>query len=185
MSSWQLGPQGDAFDEMFEGMGASCTLDPPHGAQDDTRMANPSKTVTGTSERADRSNSDSNDYCLHPDTLLPLLLSVPYDSRSSQRQVSVVHGWSVGYVLADGGVIRKVVPETPADCAQLIHQSADGVWQGKSCVGDKVYAPASRLYLRSLLDCKRLTRSQWHADCQRGGARGRGPRQEGLCAPPP
>ncbi len=93
--------------------------------------------------------------CLHPDTLMPLprnhdLISVATSqatqnkngwgrsqqdvSRTSQTQreshgIDAEGGWAVGFVVQDFGVIRQVVPGTPADLAKIIHESSSGLWQ--------------------------------------------------------
>jgi hypothetical protein len=65
----------------------------------------------------------SSDPYLHPDTLLP---------------TSAEAGWSVGFVVGDGGVILHVAPNTPADRAVLVQESGPGAWQGKCNVGDQI-----------------------------------------------
>ena len=54
--------------------------------------------------------------------------------RTSQTQreshgMDEGRGWAVGFVVQDFGVIRQVVPGTPADLANIIHESSTGLWQ--------------------------------------------------------
>jgi len=79
---------------------------------------------------------------LHPDTLMPIMRpSAGIDREASTLRDTVDGGWAVGFVVADGGVIRKIMPQAPADHAELVHESAEGVWQGRCCIGDRVRRP--------------------------------------------
>jgi hypothetical protein len=81
---------------------------------------------------------------LHPDTLMPIMRpsagidGVVRVAPNTAFRDTVDGGWAVGFVVADGGVIRKIVPQAPADHAELVHESAEGVWQGRCCIGDRV-----------------------------------------------
>ena len=127
-----VGLQGDAFDAMFGGMGAAGTHAstpqtptgfPPNQIQRDVAGATAplgrgSEMMTSSNERSMEAGS-----YLHPDTLRPM----PPQHSPTQTPQDV--GWAVGFVVADGGVIRKVVPDTPADKAILQRESHAGIWQ--------------------------------------------------------
>lgn len=140
-----VGIQGDAFDAMFGGMGAARThvSTPPAGVVLQrpavppvdtnrevmatrevvtTQLDRGSEVMTSSNERS----MDAGNY-LHPDTLRPMPAQ-PSPTMHAQHS-SPTGGWAVGFVVADGGVIRRVVPDTPADKAILQRESAAGIWQ--------------------------------------------------------
>jgi len=134
-----VGLSEDAFDSMFGGMGsvrgANVVSSPlaPGGARMDSDL------MTSSNERG-APNKDAHTWeHLHPDTLRPMPrhqhsppAGTPHHSispRTAAQPPSVGGGWAVGFVVADSGVIRKVVAGTPADKACLQQESASGVWQ--------------------------------------------------------
>jgi len=145
-----VGLDGDAFDAMFGGMGAGSHASVPAEGVEGRRVISsprramhPSQTYTSSNERMQnermQTNSDGGGVeCsyLHPDTLMPMPRVTK--TQSDAGIDSGEGGWSVGFVVADGGVIRKLVPNTPAHNAMLVKESSTGVWQGKCSVGDRV-----------------------------------------------
>ena len=148
-----VGMHGDEFDKMFgaAGMGG-------HETQRQTRAsvpAGPVRDLRGVEQQQIDSYTSSHERIyyeleqqgharqmpaepetgyLHPDTLMPM----PRGASVHRGERPVDGGWAVGFVVADGGVIRKIVPQAPADRAELVQESTEGVWEGKCCVGDRV-----------------------------------------------
>lgn len=92
---------------------------------------------------------------LHPDTLMPIMRpSAGIDREASTLRDTVDGGWAVGFVVADGGVIRKIVPQAPAHHAELVEASAAELvcvrlagqvlhWQSRSySIHEPLLAPA-------------------------------------------
>lgn len=118
----------------------------PPGGQENQRRGE-SGTYTSSNERMYYELEQQADtrLMLHPDTLMPIMRPSPgVDGmvRATASRDTVYGGWAVGFVVADGGVIRKIVPQAPADHAELVQESTKGVWQGRCCIGDRVRTPS-------------------------------------------
>jgi hypothetical protein len=77
---------------------------------------------------------------LHPDTMSPI---ETHNDENLAGHLRTAGGWAIGFLLADGGMISRITPNTPADRASLVHESEMGLFKGKCVVGDQVPAPNS------------------------------------------
>lgn len=135
-----VGLSEDAFDSMFGGMGSvrsAHVASSPLLAQGGARVG--SDLMTSSNERGGPTEDAHAWEHLHPDTLRPMPLRHQHSPPAAAQQnipprtaappAPAGGGWAVGFVVADSGVIRKVVAGTPADRAHFQQESAAGVWQ--------------------------------------------------------
>ena len=149
-----VGMHEDAFDQVFGMPGIGGQENQHRGTKGSSvplglhrAVEQQSGTYTSSNERMYyklEQQADTRLMMLHPDTLMPIMRpSAGIDGvvRARTALLDTDAGWAVGFVVADGGVIRKIVPQAPADHAELVQESAEGVWQGRCCIGDRVRTP--------------------------------------------
>uniref|UniRef100_A0A7S0HWH1 Uncharacterized protein n=1 Tax=Hanusia phi TaxID=3032 RepID=A0A7S0HWH1_9CRYP len=113
---------------MFEGMGA-----PPASRQTfptELRADHRDDTMTSSKERSSA--------IFHPDTLLPVQENSFSSNGNSAMSASGDVPWPVGMVLANHGILSKVVPDSPVSRAELVYETTPGLWRGGCEVGDRL-----------------------------------------------
>ena len=102
----------ETFEAMFEGMGVSPA----------SRQTFPSEPRPGLSDDPMTSSKERSSAIFHPDTLLPIEES-SFPSNGTPRGSSSDMPWPVGMVLANHGILSKIVPNSPVSRAELVYET--------------------------------------------------------------